>query len=668
MSYLGRSAKLTRKTQEKVSFLATAGQTTKTGLSYVSTFVEVRVNGIILTDVLDYTATDGNSITFPTALSLNDEVTVISLKTFALADHYNKTEADAQFSTPADVTTAVSALADSAPAALDTLNELASALGDDPNFATTVNANIATKLPKSGGTMTGDTLHGDNVKAKFGTGGDLEIYHDGTHSRIVDTNNGNLYIQGEEGIALTNADLTEFYAVFNHNSSVNLYHDNAQKLATTSTGIDVTGKVVADGLVVDGQTEIIATEPKLIIKENDVTDQNTRIRGSNGDLQIQTINDAYNVAANRLTLDHATGDISFYEDTGTTPKFFWDASAESLGIGTVSPSSRLTVEGTSNATSAIGAQYGAQTPVVMGQYSSGDGHIDAPSGKNLRFYGGTAERMRIDSSGNVLVGTTLSDVGWWYNRKGVVAKESGQLHAAAYSIPAAVFNRNTNDGDIVEFRKAGSKVGSVGTIGGDLILETGDVGIRLYNGGQNILPVGSGGLSRDNAISLGQSNIRWKDAYLSGGVYLGGTGAANKLEDYEEGTFTPVVADASSGGNVASVGTKVGFYTKIGRLVNVSIQLANINTTGLTSTGQLYIRGFPYASASTSAHYADGVCRLHGFDISNTRSSVTATMTNSDSWCRLFEWGDGTSDAPILVGAVINSASDAYISITYMTD
>jgi len=95
MSYLGRSAKLSRKTQEKVSFLATAGQTNKAGLSYVPTFVEVTVNGILLTDVTDYTATSGSSITFTVALGLNDEVTVVSLKTFALANHYNRAEADA---------------------------------------------------------------------------------------------------------------------------------------------------------------------------------------------------------------------------------------------------------------------------------------------------------------------------------------------------------------------------------------------------------------------------------------------------------------------------------------------------------------------------------------------------------------------------------------------
>ena len=94
MSYLGRSAKLSLKAQEKVSFLATAGQTSKTGLSYTVGFIEVYVNGVLLTDTTDFTATNGNSITFTVALLLNDEVTVISLKTFSVADHYNKTEAD----------------------------------------------------------------------------------------------------------------------------------------------------------------------------------------------------------------------------------------------------------------------------------------------------------------------------------------------------------------------------------------------------------------------------------------------------------------------------------------------------------------------------------------------------------------------------------------------
>ena len=99
MSYLGRSAKLSLKAQEKVSFLATAGQTSKTGLSYTPSFVEVYVNGVLLTDTTDYTATNGNSITFTVALLVNDEVTVVSLKTFASADHYTQSASDARYYT-----------------------------------------------------------------------------------------------------------------------------------------------------------------------------------------------------------------------------------------------------------------------------------------------------------------------------------------------------------------------------------------------------------------------------------------------------------------------------------------------------------------------------------------------------------------------------------------
>ena len=97
MSYLGRSAKLSLKAQEKVSFLATAGQTVKTGLSYVPNFIEVYVNGILLTDTTDFTATNGNSVTFTVALALNDEVTVISLKTFSVSNTYTQSEADGRF-------------------------------------------------------------------------------------------------------------------------------------------------------------------------------------------------------------------------------------------------------------------------------------------------------------------------------------------------------------------------------------------------------------------------------------------------------------------------------------------------------------------------------------------------------------------------------------------
>jgi hypothetical protein len=183
---------------------------------------------------------------------------------------------------------------------------------------------------------------GDNDKAIFGAGSDLQIYHDGTHSRIVESGSGDMIIQGDE-FSLMNVAGTEYMIYADNDSFVKLYYDGAAKLATTSTGIDVTGTVVADGLTVDGSASFSAAAINIDLIETNVVDENTRFRQNAGNLDIQTVDDASSLVTTRLRLDHSSGDISFYEDTGTTSKFFWDASAESLGIGTSSPASSLHV-------------------------------------------------------------------------------------------------------------------------------------------------------------------------------------------------------------------------------------------------------------------------------------------------------------------------------------
>ena len=134
MSYLGRGSNLTRKAQDKVSFLATAGQTVRTGLSYVPTHVDVTVNGITLTEITDYTATNGNSITFTVALALNDEVTIVSSKTFDVANHYTISAANALLAAKATNT----AVALKAPIASPSFTGTVSI--DSPNQASGGNA------------------------------------------------------------------------------------------------------------------------------------------------------------------------------------------------------------------------------------------------------------------------------------------------------------------------------------------------------------------------------------------------------------------------------------------------------------------------------------------------------------------------------------------------
>jgi len=110
---------------------------------------------------------------------------------------------------------------------------------------------------------------------------------------------------------------------------------------------------------------------------------------------------------------HPNGDISFYEDTGTTAKLFWDASAESLGIGTSTPTAPLTVIGGNNSTQMIiGGAVGTTdrglriaTDVFSGNNDIAVLDAQHTSG-TLVFQTVSSERMRIDSSGNVGIGTS----------------------------------------------------------------------------------------------------------------------------------------------------------------------------------------------------------------------------------------------------------------------
>jgi hypothetical protein len=89
-----------------------------------------------------------------------------------------------QVATTAFVVGEVANLVDSSPSALNTLNELAAALGDDANFSTTVTNSIATKLPLAGGTMTGNISHASNLA--LDVGGELHLDADSGIIRIQD--------------------------------------------------------------------------------------------------------------------------------------------------------------------------------------------------------------------------------------------------------------------------------------------------------------------------------------------------------------------------------------------------------------------------------------------------------------------------------------------------
>ena len=93
----------------------------------------------------------------------------------------------------------------------------------------------------SGLTLTGDISLGDNDKIIMGSGSDLQLYHDGTHSYISDAGTGPLRIITDGTGILLNKTTTESMGRFLTDGAVELFYDNAKKFETTSTGVTITG-------------------------------------------------------------------------------------------------------------------------------------------------------------------------------------------------------------------------------------------------------------------------------------------------------------------------------------------------------------------------------------------------------------------------------------------
>ena len=228
-----------------------------------------------------------------------------------------------------------------------------------------------------------------------------------------------------------------------------------------------------------------------------------------------------------------------------------------------------------------------------------------------------------------------------------------------------VVDRQSTDGTITEFRKSGT---TVGTIGGSanilsIVGKDGNGGIAIQNNiyGDIVYPASNttGGAS-NGAIDLGYNNGRWKDLYLSGGVYLGGTGSANKLDDYEEGTWTPITSSGTMSGGFGS-------YVKIGSFVTLIFRWSSISS----GSGQVSISGLPF-TRSTSSHLgnlspASGNCMWDGINTtrgispylgSNNMTFYGNGSGNSNTWWYLQHSDANGSSQPL----------EVYGSIWYYTD
>ena len=209
---------------------------------------------------------------------------------------------------------------------------------------------------------------------------------------------------------------------------------------------------------------------------------------------------------------------------------------------------------------------------------------------------GNATALTIDSSENVLVGKASADS----NSVGIELHSNDIIKVTRSGGATGYFNRQTNNGNILELAKDGTTVGTIGTPFSNAMYITGPTSTGsgfVLQSDDKIYPA-KAGARVDNYVDLGGSVFRYKDAYLSGGVYLGGTGSANKLEDYEEGSWTPLAKGTST--NPSSAPTLIGRYTKIGNQVNLYLKFDAVSFAG--ASGGVYFDGLPFSASGTTVH------------------------------------------------------------------
>ena len=302
----------------------------------------------------------------------------------------------------------------------------------------------------------GNANFGDNDKAVFGAGNDLEIYHDPVNGNSVihDTGTGNLRIRAND-FQVTNVSASANLIFANDaNGEVKLYHNGSEKLATASTGVDITGAFTATDqctitsanntsqLILKSTDADGSLGPKLdlvrdssspadgdncgqinffidndagqsiqygdiFVGATDVSDSTESAHMTFSTMKAGSRNSRMKLHSDETVFNEDSVDVDFrVESNGNANMLFVDAGNDRVGIGTGSPAfsngTGLEVADATRACVRIEGNSGSQATEIY--TDSTGGTIDARgSGAVLQFDIGGSERMRIDNTGRVSI-------------------------------------------------------------------------------------------------------------------------------------------------------------------------------------------------------------------------------------------------------------------------
>ena len=221
---------------------------------------------------------------------------------------------------------------------------------------------------------------------------------------------------------------------------------------------------------------------------------------------------------------------------------------------------------------------------------------------------------------------------------------------------AVIFNGNTSDyeasSQMVQIHNSGLHFTSGYGIQGGVNADRAQIGLTSGSGGNVLFKVNNSEVAR----------------FTSGGLAIGGTGAANTLDDYEEGTFTPTFSGTSSAPSGVNYGSRNGSYTKIGRLVYVRMWL-DLSSWSSGPTGNATITGLPFTTNSTSLNFpAVVIGYAASWDTDNTPGGGTADPNATFIYLRKRDSADARDNINTTVSAnAMNGTENLTLTMVYET-